>query len=604
MRVADYIFKFLSKKKVSHVFTVSGGGAIFLCDAVGSSKTMRYVACHHEQSASMAAEAYARARNKLGVALVTSGPGGTNTVTGVAGAWLDHIPHLTISGQTFLNQTIQTSPGIRTLGVQEINIVDIVKPITKYAVMIDKAADIKFHLEKAFFLATSGRPGPVWLDIPADVQKAEIDESKLKSFKITNNSLSRNIEKSLINKIKKTVGLLKEAKRPLIHVGQGVKIANAEEAFLKLINKFNIPFVTARNANDIVESDHKLLVGRPGTFAQRGANFAVQTCDCYLAIGTRLSLSQTGYNSHDYARNAKLIMVDIDEAELNKKTLDVDIKIKLDAKVFIKMLNDELSKANFQKIDRTKWTKHCSDLKQRYPVVLPEYKNQKKNVNSYFFIDVLSDLLTNSDIIVTDMGFAYQNTHQAFRVKKGQTFFTNGGLASMGWGLPAAIGASIGLNKNRTICIAGEGGLMMTIQELATIRYHNLPVKLFIFNNGGYLTIKQTQELGFDGRLVASNEDSGISFPEFKKIASAFGISYSKINNHKNLSKNVNEALKKPGPFICELMLDHDQMQAPKAINRRDENGNLRQTPLEDAYPFLDESEILQNMKIIEENGN
>lgn len=500
MRLADYVMEFLEGRGVDHIFTVSGGGSIFLCDALGSAKKMKYVACHHEQAASMAAEAYARVRQGLGVTLVTSGPGGTNAVTGVAGSWLDHIPHLVISGQVFLDQTITKHPGLRTLGVQEINIVDIVRPITKYAVMITEAEEIRYHLEKAVYLATHGRPGPVWIDIPANIQNAKIDPAGLRGFDPIEYPVSS--DPDLKAKVAQVVELLRSAKRPLIHVGQGVRIAGAEQEFFAFVEELRLPFVTARNANDIVPSDHELYIGRPGTFAQRGANFAVQTSDVYLAIGTRLSLAQTGYNAKDYARNAKVIMVDIDQAELDKDTVKLHLKIQSDALRFLEELSRQIAHAAIDHRPWIRWLAQCHLWNKKYPVVLPEYGEQVGSVNSYHFIDVLSEVLAPEDVIVTDMGFAFQNTHQAFRVKRGQRVFTNCGLASMGWGLPAAVGACVGSGGRRTVCIAGEGGLQMNIQEMATIMHHRLPVKLFVLNNGGYLTMKQTFELGFEGRLV------------------------------------------------------------------------------------------------------
>ncbi len=597
MRVSDYVIEFFENQGVDHIFTVSGGGSIFLCDALGMAKKMKYVACHHEQAASMATEAYARVRQGLGVTLVTSGPGGTNAVTGVAGSWLDHVPHVTISGQVFLAQTIRKHPGLRTLGVQELPIVDIVRPITKYAIMIEDAQEIRYHLEKAVYLATHGRPGPAWIDIPANIQNAQIDPTALKGFDPKEYAVP--LDPELKVKVAHVVKLLKSARRPLVHIGQGVRIAGAEKEFFKLAETYRLPFVTARNANDMVPWDHELYVGRPGTFAQRGANFAVQTSDLYLAIGTRLSLAQTGYNAKDYARNAKVIMVDIDQAELDKDTVNLHLKIQTDAKLFLDELNRQLSQEKLDNQQWGQWLKQCQQWKRKYPVVLPEYRDQIGSVNSYHFIDVLSDVLTPDDIVVTDMGFAFQNTHQAFRVKKGQRVFTNCGLASMGWGLPAAVGACFGSGKKRTVCIAGEGGLLMTIQEMATIMHHRLPVKLFVLYNGGYLTIKQTQELGFEGRLMGSNEESGISFPDLMKIAEAHRFKGVRLTSHQDLKKHIEEVMNHEGPVLCEIMLDPNQMQAPKAINRRNADGTMNQTPLEDSYPFLDPKEVEENLSII-----
>ncbi|MDA1218890.1 MAG: thiamine pyrophosphate-binding protein [Chloroflexi bacterium] len=596
MRVADYVIEFFENQGVDHVFTVTGGGSIFLCDALGMAKKMKYIACHHEQAASMATEAYARVRQGLGVTLVTSGPGGTNCVTGVAGSWLDHVPHVTISGQVFLGQTIVNHPGLRTLGVQEINIVDIVRPITKYAVMVKDAHEIRYHLEKAVYLATHGRPGPTWIDIPANIQNANVDPATLTGFDPKECELS--LDPDLAEKVAEVVKLLESARRPLVHVGQGVRIAQAEDEFFNLVEQYRLPFVTARNANDIADSDHELYAGRPGTFAQRGANFAVQTSDLYLAIGTRLSLAQTGYNADDYARNAKVIMVDIDQAELDKDTVNLHLKIQTDAKLFLAELSRQLAQTELNGEQWSPWLTQCQQWQEKYPVVLPEYREQIGSVNSYHFVDVLSDALTSNDVVVTDMGFAFQNIHQAFRVKKGQRVFTNCGLASMGWGLPAAVGACLGSGRKRTVCVAGEGGLMMTIQELATVQHNRLPVKIFVLNNGGYLTIKQTQELGFEKRYMGIDGDSGLSFPDFMKLAEAHGIKGVRLTSHQNLKQQLEAIMEHDGPVFCEIMMDTEQMQAPKAINRRNEDGTMKQTPLEDSYPFLDPSEIKENMDI------
>jgi acetolactate synthase-1/2/3 large subunit len=597
MRVADYVMSFLASKNVDCIFTVTGGGAIFLCDALGLDKNIKYVACHHEQAASIAAEAYARIKCDLGVALVTSGPGGTNAITGTVGCWLDHVPQLTISGQVFSGQTILNHPGLRTKGVQEINIVDIVKPITKYAVMVTDASSIRYHLEKALYLAKTGRPGPVWIDIPADIQNKNIDPAKLNGFTPDKQEIEKNELTRLVNQI---ALLLKGAKRPLIHIGQGIRISGAEKKLLKMIDSFQMPFVTAMNGLDLIDYNHPLNIGYPGTFAQRGANFAVQTCDFYLAIGTRLSLAQTGYNAQDYARNAHVIMVDIDQAELDKDTVPIDIKVCSDAGRFLDAFNEKLHITDFLNPHWKNWVNQCQEWKLRYPVAKKEYFEIKDSVNSYVFLDMLSNELTSEDIVVTDMGFAFQNTYQAFKVKSGQRVISNSGLAPMGWGLPAAVGAFFAQKKKgRIICISGEGGLMMNIQELSTIMHHQIPVKLFIFNNGGYLTIKQTQELGFESRLMGSTKESGIDFPDFLKLADAHSLEAIRICNHKELSKKLSDIVSNPNAVVCELMMDPDQVQAPKSINRRNVDGTISQTALEDSFPFLDQSEIDENLSII-----
>ena len=590
VKLADFVFDYLADQGVEEIFTVTGGGSIFFCDALARSRRVRYVCCHHEQAVSMATEAYARVRGDLGVSLVTTGPGGTNAITGVACSWMDSVPHLVLSGQVFLNQTIGDS-GVRQLGVQEINIIDLIRPITKYAVMVTDPNTIKYHLQKAIYEAKSGRPGPVWLDVPANVQNASIDPDALTGF--VADERGGGCDADLQEKVATVVTWIRESKRPLIHAGQGVRLAGAIDLFMRFVETQRLPFVTARNANDIVSTDHDLCVGRPGTFAQRGANFAVQNADFYLAIGTRLSLPQTGYNSKDFARNAKRVMVDIDRAELDKRTLDMHLKIQADAKAFLVELNRQMAGVS---VRVPEWIEQCRSWRDRYPVVLPEYTKQKGSVNSYVLIDTLSDLLTPDDVVVTDMGFAFQNTHQAFRVKKGQRVFTNCGFAPMGWGLPAAVGACFAHHRRRTICIAGEGGLMMNIQELATVMHHALPIKLFVLNNGGYLTIKQTQQIGFDGRLMGATAETGLSFPDMLKVAQAHGIASIRLETQEDLAAQVQRVLEHRGPFMCEIMMDPNQEQIPKIISRRTSDGRMEQTPLEDMYPFLDREELEQNM--------
>lgn len=594
MRLADYVIQFVAAQGVRDIFTVTGGGCIFLCDALAKSTTVRYFCCHHEQAVAMATEAYARVRRGLGVSLVTTGPGGTNAITGVAGSWMDSVPHLILSGQAFLQQTIGTT-GLRQLGVQEINIIDLIKPITKYAVMVEEPDTIRYHLEKAVHIATTGRPGPVWLDLPADIQNAQVDPQRLRSF--TPEELAPDprycTDPALAEKVARVVRLLTSARRPLVHVGQGVRIAGAVEQFLRFVEGYGIPFVTARNANDLVPTDHPLYIGRPGTFAQRPPNLAVQNADVYLAIGTRLSLPQTGYNSKDFARNATRIMVDIDITELTKPTLDMHLRVQSDAKRFLEELTRQLQGVT---VDYSAWVRQCLGWREQYPVVTPECRAQQGSVNSYYFVDRLSDLLSPQDVVVTDMGIAFQGTHQAFRVKAGQKFFTNSGFASMGWGLPAAVGACIGNDRGRTICIAGEGGLLMNVQELATIMHHRLPVKLFILNNGGYLTIKQTQAFGFESRFMGVNGATGLSFPDFQKLAAAHRMPACCVDSHEKLTAAIEQTLGSDGPSICEILMDHDQPQIMRAVPRKRPDGTTEYTPFEDLYPFLDREELRQNM--------
>lgn len=589
MRVADYIIQFLESKKIDTVFTVSGGGSIFLCDALYKSKKLKYISCHHEQAVSFAAESYSRVKNKPGAAIVTTGPGGTNCATGVACCWIDSVPSLFISGQVFLNQTIKKS-GLRQVGVQEFDIVSMVKSTTKYSVIVKDAKDIKYHLEKAYYLSQDGRPGPTWIDVPADIQNSQINPKKLRGFKI----ISKNLNfKNLDNKIKKVAELLAKSKKPILHLGQGVKISKGQKYLRKIINRYKIPFALTWNASDLIESSHPSYIGRPGAFAERGTNFIIQNCDFHLSVGTRLPFMVTGYNASDFARNAMKVMVDIDHKELEKSNTKPNKIISCDAKYFLKTLLKFLpKKTNISK----DWLLYCKKVRGKYPIVLDKFRKQKKYLNSYEFVDNLSDVLKKNEVIVTDMGLSFVGTHQAFKIKKGQKLFTNSGHAPMGWGLPAAIGAYYASKNKRIICLVGEGGLQMNIQEFATIMHNKLPIKTFIYNNGGYLTIKQTQQLGFNSRIMGSNSQSGISFPNYKKIAESHNIKYFKINNNKDLKKKINKVLKGKFPVICELMIDHNQEQMPKAINKRLPNGKSVPTKFEDMYPFLSFSEIQDNM--------
>ena len=586
IRVADYVIRFLESKGIHTAFTMSGGGSIFLCDALYQAKKIKYVCCHHEQAVSFAVEAYSRCNLTPGVGIVTTGPGGTNTTTGVSCCWIDSIPAIFISGQVFLQQTISVN-GTRQTGVQESDIVNLVKPITKYSVMIKDAHDIRYHLEKAYHLCKTGRPGPVWVDIPADIQSSLIDPKKLKPYKIKKQTTS-NI--TLDKNIKEVANLLSKSQQPLLHFGGGSRSNNCSEKIYEILGKYSIPFALTWNASDLIESSHKLYAGRPGAFAERGANFIVQNCDLYISIGSRLPYMVTGYNSNDFARNAYTIMVDIDKEELNRKNIKINKKINCSAEYFLKKLIEYLPK----KINlNPNWIKYCTHIRRKYPILTNELKNKKKYLNSYYFIKELSKKLNNKDTIITDMGLSFVGTHQAFDVKKGQKLFTNSGHAPMGWGLPAAVGAYFSSPKNkRVICITGEGGLQLNIQEFATIMHHKIPIKVFIYNNGGYLTIKQTQQLGFSGRIMGADKASGIDFPNYRDIAKAHKINYIKISNKYMLDRNIVNILSSKESIICELIMDPEQDQSPKAINKRTPAGKTVPTEYEDMYPFLDKEEL------------
>ena len=590
IRLSDYVVKFFEKKRVDTIFQVSGGGSIFLGDALYKAKKIKYVAHHHEQAASFAAEGYARSKNDVGCCFVTTGPGGTNAVTGISSAWIDSIPVVFVAGQAFLNQTIKKTKK-RQIGVQEINIIDIVKPITKFSIMITDPNSINYYLEKAYDICKSGRPGPVFIDIPADMQNAKIDEKKILKFKYKSPKKKYSIDK----KISKIIKKLKQSKRPLIHIGHGVKLSNAKELARNFFNKFQIPFVVTWNADDLISSDHKMYFGKPGQFGDRGSNFIVQNCDFYMSIGTRLPFMVTGYNPRDFAIKSKFkVMVDVDQYELKKNDQKIDLKVKSDAKYFLEKLHNKLKT---YKADKN-WIAYCRNVRKKYPILIHKMIHEKKYVNSYYFVNKLSKLAKSNDSIITDMGFSFTTTHQAFEIKSNQNFFTNSGHAPMGWGLPAAIGAFYAKKKSKSnlICLTGEGGFQMNIQELATIMHNKIPIKIFIFNNGGYLTIKQTQILGFNGRIMGADKKSGLTFPNYKSIAEAHKINYLKIKNHNNLENNLRKILSINTAVICELIMNPNEEQIPKAVNRRDPiTGKSMPAKLEDMYPFLSKGELNSN---------
>jgi len=592
MKLSDYVFSFVEKLGVTDVFAVSGGGAMHLVNSLGTNKNLSYIATHHEQAAAMASEAYARISGKIGVALVTSGPGGTNTITGVCGAWVDSIPTLFISGQV-TSDTLIGNTGLRQFGIQESNIVSLVEPITKYAITIYDATKIKFHLQKAVYEATTGRPGPVWLDIPLDIQSKLIDPDKLESF-IPN--ITNEIHDTLKIQVSKTIELLKNAKRPVLISGYGIRLSKSETEYSTLVEKLQIPIISSWTTSDLLPYDHELYIGRSGIMGDRAGNFTVQNSDLLLIIGSRMSIPQVGHKYNTFAREAIKIMVDIDNKELKKPSIKIDLPIQADAKEFINEMMFQLNDQN-TKIEVSKWIQICNYWKSKYPIVLPEYSKLTDKVNSFYFVDVLSKKLDKHAVVVTDMGTSFTCTMQTFKTKKGQRFFTSSGHASMGFGLPGAIGACFANNKKKTICISGDGGLQMNIQELQTLVHYNLPIILFVLNNNGYLTIKLMQQNHF-GKYVGSDKNSGVSCPDIIKVANAYGIKTERITNNNELLSKIDSILAEPGPFVCEIMMPEKQSLIPKVSSSRNPDGSFESRPLEDLYPFLSREEFLENMII------
>jgi acetolactate synthase-1/2/3 large subunit len=593
IKLSDYVMEFIAKQGVKDVFLLSGGGCMHLVDSLGKCKDLNYICNLNEQAVGIAVEAYGQYTNNLGVGLVTTGPGGTNAITGVAAAYVDSTPCLILSGQV-KRSDLAKPYGVRQMGYQEVDIVSIVKPITKYSVIVMEPEKIKYYLQKAVYLATNGKKGPVWIDIPLDVQAAMIDENHLEEF-VIEKEIQDNTCSDIEEKIKNTIKLLNEAKRPCILVGNGVRLSNAGNLFLDLVKKLNIPVLATWKAIDFFDENDPLFFGRPGAIGQRGANFIQQNCDFLLVIGARLDFGQTGYNHKNFAPKAKKIMLDIDKAEINKMDMDIQVKAHMDAKVFIEEFLKQVSSVEI--VNRDNWFDYCNKMKSKYPVILKEYWQQEEYVNSYAFIDILSELLNKNDLIVPgSSGSCSEITMQGFKVKKGQRLFNNEGFGAMGFGLPASIGACIASNGKRTICINGDGGFQLNIQELETVRRLNLPIKFFIINNDGYGAITNSQRNHFNCHYVASEKSSGLTLADVCKVANAYDVKSIRIYNNNELKEKVKEVLEYEGPVVCDVMVHPTQPTAPKLMSEKLPDGNMISKPLEDLWPFLDREEFCENM--------
>ena len=597
MKLSDYVFKFVAGLGIKHVFMLSGGGAMHLVDSVGKNKKLTYICNLHEQACAIAADAYSQYTNKLGVALVTTGPGGTNTITGVAGAWLDSTPLLILSGQVKRPDMIGRS-GVRQMGFQEIDIVSVVSPITKYATTVINPEKIRYELEKAVYLAKHGRPGPVWIDIPLDVQAAQIDEKNLPGFKpdIPDAASAQN-QKSLTKKVSAIIALLNNASRPVILAGNGIRLSGAKNDFMALLEKLNIPVLTTWKSLDFLPENHRLFAGRPGAVGQRGANFTQQNADWLLILGARMDFGQTAYSHENFARGARKIIVDIDPAEIRKLKMKIDVKVVADACDFIREFDRQRSSVVNKAYPD--WLKTCKAWQKKYPVILPEYRQQKNFVNDYVLIDILSDELEKNDLLIPgSSGACSERTMQAVRVKSGLRIFNSEGLGSMGFGIPAAIGGCIAAGKKRTVCIDGDGGFVMNIQELEVVRRLNLPIKFFVLNNGGYVSIQTTQRNYFNGHFVASSAQSGLTLPDVKAVAKSFGIPAARLSNHTGIREKIRAILQQEGPVICEVLVSPDQVTAPRVSSRQRKDGSMESMPMEDLWPFLERDEFEFNMSV------
>jgi acetolactate synthase I/II/III large subunit len=596
MRVADYIARFLVDHGIQHVFLVTGGGAMHLNDAIGRCRRLAWIACHHEQACAMAAESHFRLTGRLAAVNVTAGPGGLNALNGVFGAFTDSLGMIVLSGQVKRETTVGSSSlPLRQLGDQEVDIVRVVSPITKYAAAVTEPTSIRYHLEKALFLALDGRPGPVWLDVPIDVQAAPVDAASLVGFDPGREGLLRP-QPDLRRAARDVLDRLSSARRPVILPGSGVRIARAYDEFLAVADRLGIAVATAFNAHDLLPDDHPLYVGRPGTVGDRAGNFAVQSADFLLVLGCRLNIRQIGYNWETFARAAWKAMVDVDPAELAKPTLRIDLPIQGDLGDFLRALL-ELDPSGPTPAHR-EYLSWCRERRARYPVVLPEYFQTPFPVNPYVFVDALTARLDESDIVITGDGTACICTFQAARLKKGQRLYSNSGCASMGYDLPAAIGACVGAGRRRVICLAGDGSLQMNVQELQTVSTNRLPVKLFVLNNQGYHSIRQTQQSYFPDNIVGCGPGSGLGFPALEKLASAYDLAFFRIGSHRELDTVIGDVLRLEGPALCEVVLDTKQPFAPKVASRKLPDGRMVSSPLEDLAPFLDRDEVQRNLLI------
>lgn len=591
MRVADYIWKQLADWGVRHVFLVTGGGAMHLNDALGRETRIKYICNLHEQACAMAAEGYARRAGTPGVVSVTTGPGGTNALTGVMGAWLDSVPMIVISGQIKRATMITAASelNLRQLGDQEYNIVDAVKPMTKMAKTVMSVEDVPQVLAEAWCLCQTGRPGPVWIDVPLDIQAAPCEFPVIPAPTLANNQTISDFQ------LEQFMGLLQKAQRPAMIVGSGVRNAHCEAELLKFAERFQIPVLTSISGVDLIPSDHPLFFGRPGILGERPANLIMQNSDLFLVLGTRMGIRICGYAYETVAREATKVMVDIDPNELNKPTFRPDVKIESDAGNFLGAVLSQPSTVNPQ--SRAEWLAYCSRVKAKYPVILPEHRNRTDYVSSYMLPEKVMQYAPDPVTLITSNGIAYTSTFQAIPIKKGMRMFSNEACASMGYGLPAAIGAHFACG-GEVICMEGDGSIQMNIQELQTLVTHQIPMKLFVYNNAGYLSIKTTQRAFFGGKFMGSEAGSGVVLPSFEKLATAYGLSYFKLLNNQELDVTLPKIFATPGPVLIEVMLDPFEVLGPKAASKKLPNGQMVSAPLEDMAPFLPRDEFRENMII------
>ncbi|HUA60332.1 MAG TPA: thiamine pyrophosphate-binding protein [Verrucomicrobiae bacterium] len=594
MKLSAFVAARLADWGLTDLFMIPGGGAMHLNDSFGRESRIRYWCNHHEQASAIAAECYARVTGKTGVINVTTGPGGINALNGVFGAWTDSVPMLVISGQV-KRETCMATTGmrhLRQLGDQEADIIRMAGGITKYAVLVDDPQSIRYHLERAWFLAADGRPGPCWLDIPVDVQAALIDPGSLRGYDPAEDAIQWD-HNLVARQCGDVIARLASADRPVILAGSGVRAANALEEFREMAALLRIPVTTAWT-HDLIASDDELFCGRPGTIGERAGNFTVQNADALLVLGSRLNIRQVSYNWRSFARNAYTMQVDVDAAELGKPTVRPDMAIHCDLKVFLQEMLRQVPEAGYRSSRHCEWLNWCRERVRRYPVVQEKHRASVSPVNPYYFIEQLFASLGEDDVVVCGNAAACIVPYQVAKLKAGQRLISNSGSASMGYDLPAAVGAAVGRTGGRVICIAGDGSIQLNVQELQTIFHHRLPIKIFVLANGGYLSIRQTQS-NFFGNLVGESEASGTSFPDMTKLAGAYGLPAMRLDSALQLS-SIRTWLDIPGPALCQVMLDPGQEFEPRLKSRQLPDGQLVSPNLEDMYPFLPAEELEQNL--------
>ena len=594
IKVSDLIAKFLEEKDICHMFGIIGAANAHIFEAIDQRGFTHIVSVHHEQAATMAMQTYFRTSGKLTACVVTAGGGSSNAITGVVSAWMDSMPGLIISGNENTKYTTEANP-LRIWGVQGFDSVDMVKKVTKYAVRVTDPTRICLELEKAYYLSSTGRPGPCWIDVPMNIQSAWVDEDALAIFEPPQSTMAE--APALLQKdIAQVLQMLSEAKRPVLWLGNGIRLAGAIGLIKPVLDTLKIPTLVSWAGIDMIESNHPLVFGRAGVYGQRCANFVLQNCDLLISIGTRLAIPQVGYDMSEFARAARLVVVDIDPTEVAKHGERVTLPICADAGIFMDGL---LAAAQQSSVPGyTAWLEQCNQFKLQYPWIGPEHKDQHGYINSYAFMDKLSDYLKDDQVIVTDMGTALLSGHQALRLKAGQRLMTSTGLGEMGFGLPAAMGASYGRNKGEVLCLNCDGGMMMNLQELQTIKHHQLPIKIIVFNNDGYLMIKHTQKNLFKGHYVASTRETGVSCPDFSVLAHAFDMPAFQIRTWDDFHNVIPQILAHSGSLICEVFMDPEQYFVPKLATAAQKDGSLVSPPLEDLSPLLTRDELKNTMLI------